>query len=30
LREVVAAVTVKPSAENWYRVWQASVGHEVA
>ena len=30
LREAMAALAVKLSAEDWYRVWQASVGHEVA
>jgi predicted oxidoreductase len=30
LREAVAALSVELSAEDWYRVWQASVGHEVA
>ena len=30
LREAVAALEVELSAEDWYRVWQASVGHEVA
>jgi predicted oxidoreductase len=30
LREAVAAAGVQLSAEDWYRVWQASVGHEVA
>jgi predicted oxidoreductase len=30
LQEAVAALEVKLSAEDWYRVWQASVGHEVA
>lgn len=30
LREAVAAVNVQLSAEEWYRVWQASIGHEVA
>ena len=29
LREAVAAVTVQMSAEDWYRVWQASIGAEV-
>lgn len=29
LREAVAATTVRLSAEDWYRVWQASIGHEV-
>ena len=29
LREAVAALEVTLSAEEWYRVWQASVGHEV-
>ncbi len=30
LREAVAATGVLLSAEDWYRVWQASIGHEVA
>jgi predicted oxidoreductase len=30
LREAVAALAVTLSAEDWYRVWQASIGHEVA
>jgi predicted oxidoreductase len=30
LREAMEALAVKLSAEDWYRVWQASVGHEVA
>ncbi|MDE2147956.1 MAG: aldo/keto reductase, partial [Burkholderiales bacterium] len=30
LREAVAAQAVRLSAEDWYRVWQASSGHEVA
>jgi len=30
LREAVAALDVHISAEDWYRVWQASTGHEVA
>lgn len=29
LREAVAATAVQMSAEDWYRVWQASIGHEV-
>ncbi|MDP2006940.1 MAG: aldo/keto reductase [Rubrivivax sp.] len=29
LREAVAAARVAMSAEDWYRVWQASIGHEV-
>lgn len=29
LREAVAAATVVLSAEDWYRIWQASIGHEV-
>ncbi|MBA4176903.1 MAG: oxidoreductase [Leptothrix sp. (in: Bacteria)] len=29
LREAAAAVDVKISAEDWYRVWQASIGHQV-
>lgn len=29
LREAVAALDVRLSAEDWYRVWQASTGHEV-
>jgi predicted oxidoreductase len=30
LREAVAALAVRLSAEDWYRVWQAGMGHEVA
>ena len=30
LREAVGALDVRLSAEDWYRVWQASTGHEVA
>jgi hypothetical protein len=30
LREAAAALALRLSAEDWYRVWQASVGHEVA
>ena len=30
LREAVSALGVPLSAEDWYRVWQASTGHEVA
>ena len=30
LREAVDALAVTVSAEDWYRVWQASIGHEVA
>ncbi len=30
LREAMASLEVNLSAEDWYRVWQASVGHEVA
>ena len=29
LRDAVAALTLRLSAEDWYRVWQASMGHEV-
>ena len=29
LREAVAARSVKLSAQDWYRVWQASIGHEL-
>lgn len=29
LREAVAALMLPLSTEDWYRVWQASVGHEV-
>ena len=29
LREAVAALQVQISAEDWYRVWQASMGREV-
>ena len=30
LREAVAALSVQLSPEDWYEVWQASMGHEVA
>jgi len=30
LAEAVAAVSLRLSAQDWYRVWQASTGHEVA
>ncbi len=30
LREAVAALDLRLPAEDWYRVWQASIGHEVA
>jgi len=30
LREAVAALAIRLSAEDWYRVWQASLGQEVA
>ncbi len=30
LREAVAALPIELSAEDWYAVWQASIGHEVA
>jgi predicted oxidoreductase len=30
LREAVAALGLRLSAEDWYRVWQASTGREVA
>ena len=30
LREAVAALDITLSAEDWYRVWQASMNHEVA
>ena len=30
LREAVAALGVRLGAEDWYRIWQAGVGHEVA
>lgn len=30
LREAVAAQAVQLPAQDWYRVWQASIGHEVA
>ena len=30
LQEAVAALNIKVSREDWYRVWQASIGHEVA
>jgi predicted oxidoreductase len=29
LREAVAALDLRLSAQDWYRVWQASIGHEV-
>jgi len=29
LQEAVAAVDLRLAAEDWYRVWQASMGHEV-
>ncbi|MDE2368446.1 MAG: aldo/keto reductase [Burkholderiales bacterium] len=29
LREAVAALSIRLSAEDWYAVWQASIGHEV-
>jgi len=29
LREAVAATSIKLAAEDWYAIWQASVGHEV-
>lgn len=29
LREAVAAAALPMAAEDWYRVWQASIGHEV-
>ena len=29
LREAVAALSLSISSEDWYRVWQASIGHEV-
>jgi len=29
LREALAATSIKLSAEDWYEVWQASIGHEV-
>jgi predicted oxidoreductase len=29
LREATAALSIQLSAEDWYRVWQASIGHEV-
>ncbi len=29
LREAVAAPSLRMAAEDWYRVWQASMGHEV-
>lgn len=29
LREATAALNVQLSAEDWYRVWQASIGHEL-
>jgi predicted oxidoreductase len=29
LGDAVAALNVRLSAEDWYRVWQASIGHEV-
>ncbi|URI09786.1 aldo/keto reductase [Aquincola tertiaricarbonis] len=30
MREAVAALDLRLPAEDWYRVWQASMGHEVA
>jgi predicted oxidoreductase len=30
LHDAVAALDVRMAAEDWYRVWQASTGHEVA
>jgi predicted oxidoreductase len=30
LREAVAALDIRLTAEDWYRVWQSSIGHEVA
>lgn len=30
LREAVAAMTLQLPSEDWYRIWQASSGHEVA
>jgi predicted oxidoreductase len=30
LREAVAALDIRMAAEDWYRVWQASMGQEVA
>ena len=30
LREAVAALTIQMSSDDWYRLWQASMGHEVA
>ena len=29
LQEAVAALQVNMSAEDWYRIWQASMGHAV-
>ena len=29
LREAVAATSIRFDAEDWYAVWQASIGHEV-
>jgi predicted oxidoreductase len=29
LREAVAALSLRMGAEDWYRVWQASIGHEL-
>jgi predicted oxidoreductase len=29
LDEAVAALSIRLSAEHWYEVWQASMGHEV-
>ena len=29
LREAAAALSLRLSAEDWYRVWQASIGYEV-
>ena len=30
LREAVAALSIRLSAEDWYEIWQAGAGHEVA
>jgi predicted oxidoreductase len=30
LREAVAALGIRMATEDWYRIWQASTGHEVA
>ena len=30
LKEAQAALHIQLDAEDWYRVWQASIGHEVA